>query len=155
MKLEKKDNLLIIYLKNKLVDNIDFTNKEELEKYFKELFIKLKEYYNIKISGYYNINVYIDRYYGVVLELEKEEIDYYSYFNNQVDMHIITEDIDFLYLIDDYFITDYLKNYTLFLYKNKYYILPDKNINFDYLLENSKIIYNNTKEIIKFGKILK
>lgn len=155
MKLENKDNLLIIYLKNKLVSGIDFTNKKELEKYFKELFIKLKEYYNIKINGYYNINVYIDKYYGAILELEKEELDYYNYFNNQVDMHIITENIDFLYLIDDYFITDYLGDYTLFLYKDKYYVLANKNTNINYLLENSKIIYNNTKEIIKFGKILK
>lgn len=155
MKLESKENILIIYLKKQLIDTIDFTKKNELEKYFKELFLKLKEYYNIKINGYYNINVYIDEFYGVVLELQKEELDYYEYFDNQVDMHILTEEVQFLYLIEDYFIINELNISKLYYYKDKYYILPNINTDYNYLLENSEVIYKNTKEIIKFGRVIK
>ena len=155
MKLESKENILIIYLKKQLIDTIDFTKKNELEKYFKELFLKLKEYYNIKINGYYNINVYIDEFYGVVLELQKEELDYYDYFDNQVDMHILTEEVQFLYLIEDYFIINELNISKLYYYKDKYYILPNINTDYNYLLENSEVIYKNTKEIIKFGRVIK
>lgn len=155
MKLESKENILIIYLKKQLIDTIDFTKKNELEKYFKELFLKLKEYYNIKINGYYNINVYIDEFYGVVLELQKEELDYYEYFDNQVDMHILTEEVQFLYLIEDYFIINELNISKLYYYKDKYYILPNINTDYNYLLENSEVVYKNTKEIIKFGRVIK
>lgn len=155
MKLESKENILIIYLKKQLIEKIDFTKKDELEKYFKELFLRLKEYYNIKISGYYNINVYIDEFYGVALELQKEELDYYDYFDNQVDMHIITEELNFLYSIEDYFVTKELDFSKLYYYKDKYYISSNINTNYSYLLENSEIIYKNTKEIIKFGRVIK
>ena len=33
--------------------------------------------------------------------MEKDDVEYYDYFKNQVDMRIITIDTDFLYLVDD------------------------------------------------------
>ena len=93
--------ILDIYIKRELIDNIDFNNKTDLEKYLKKLFKILKNKYNIVIEGFYEITVYIDKYYGVIFHLEKEDIDYYDYFKNQVDMRIITIDTDFLYLVDD------------------------------------------------------
>jgi len=150
MKLESIGNKLVIYLYN--INNLDFKNKKDLEEYFKVLFKKLKEIYNIKISGYYNINVYIDNIYGIIIELEKEQLDYYDYFNNQVDMHILTEDTKFLYLIEDYFPFINLKNIEIYKYKNKIYILPLENTNLIYILENSKLVYKETLDILKYGK---
>ena len=93
--------ILDIYIKRELIDNIDFNNKIDLEKYLKKLFKILKNKYNIVIEGFYDITVYIDKYYGVVIHLEKDDVEYYDYFKNQVDMRIITIDTDFLYLVDD------------------------------------------------------
>ena len=93
--------ILDIYIKRELIDNIDFNNKTDLEKYLKKLFKILKNKYNIVIEGFYDITVYIDKYYGVVIHLEKDDVEYYDYFKNQVDMRIITIDTDFLYLVDD------------------------------------------------------
>lgn len=90
-----------IYIKKELIDNIDFNNKTDLEKYLKKLFKILKNKYDIVIEGFYDITVYIDKYYGVVIHLEKDDVEYYDYFKNQVDMRIITIDTDFLYLVDD------------------------------------------------------
>lgn len=93
--------ILDIYIKRELIDNIDFNNKNDLEKYLKKLFKILKNKYDIIIEGFYDITVYIDKYYGVVIHMEKDDVEYYDYFKNQVDMRIITINTDFLYLVDD------------------------------------------------------
>ena len=49
---------MIIYLQNDRIKNIDFSDKSDLQDYFKDLFVKLKNNYNININGYYYINVY-------------------------------------------------------------------------------------------------
>ena len=90
-----------IYIKKELIDNIDFNNKNDLEKSLKKLFKILKNKYDIVIEGFYDITVYIDKYYGVVIHMEKDDVEYYDYYKNQVDMRIITIDTDFLYLVDD------------------------------------------------------
>ena len=76
------DLILDIYIKKKLIDNIDFNSKENLEDYLKNLFKILKNKYRITIEGFYDITVYIDKYYGIVLHLEKEDIDYYDYYKD-------------------------------------------------------------------------
>ena len=104
MHIEVIDNLnMIIYLSN-IHCKLESNKKEDLQKCFKDLFIKLKDYYNININGFYNIKVFKDNYYGLVLELEKEDIDYMDYFDGQVDMNITFENNgSFLYEVDDYF----------------------------------------------------
>lgn len=90
-----------IYVKKYLVKDIDFSSKEDLEKYLKKLFKVLKNKYNLIIEGFYNITVYIDKYYGIILHMEKEELDYYEYYKNQVDMRLVTIDTDFMYEVED------------------------------------------------------
>ena len=93
--------VLDIYIKKELIDNIDFNNKEDLQKYLKNLFKTLKNKYDVVIEGFYDITVYVDKYYGVVIHMEKDDVEYYDYFKNQVDMRIITIDTSFLYLVED------------------------------------------------------
>ena len=93
--------ILDIYIKKELIDNIDFNDKADLEKYLKKLFKTLNNKYDIVIEGFYDITVYIDKYYGVIFHLNKDDVEYYDYFKNQVDMRIITVDTEFLYLVDD------------------------------------------------------
>ena len=54
------------YTKNYL-DDIDY-----LEDYFRKIFIKLKEKYDIKIQGFCNVDVYTDNS-DMVLEIEEEK----------------------------------------------------------------------------------
>ena len=90
-----------IYIKKEFINNIDFNNKEEIEKYLKKLFKLLNNKYNIFIEGFYDITIYIDKYYGIILHLEKELLDYYEYYKNQVDMRLITINTEFMYLVND------------------------------------------------------
>ena len=93
----------VIYINKEYSSDIDFSNELEIENYFKKIFNKLKTFYNISIKGFYNIDVYLDNYYGIVLNLEKENIDYYDYFDNHIDMQFrIKKYSSFLYKLNDF-----------------------------------------------------
>lgn len=135
---------LDIYIKKELIGDINFNNKDDLEKYLKELFKTLKNKYDVLLEGFYDITVYIDKYYGVVFHLEKEDIDYYEYFKNQIDMRIITINNEFLYLVDD-IPFNLLDKIDIFMKNNKIYLKLKKKLNgleMMRLLENSIIVYD-------------
>lgn len=147
-----EDNI-IIYLNKYYTKNTDFNDKNLLEDYFKKLFKKLNKIYDIDINGYFNINVYIDKYYGVIIEIKKEDLEYYSYFNDQIEMQImIYNDVEFLYLYNDYFDILNMNNNKIYKYNNKYYLKLEKeisNIELAKILEFTSIIYSKTDKIIK------
>ncbi len=148
MKLVFKDNKIIVFLNKNL--NLD---KKELENYFKKLFLGIKDKYNLKLNGYYNINVYIDNYYGSIIELENEELEYYNYFN-QIDMEIKVIKTPFLYEIDyEYLDKEILNKTIIYKYNNKlYFKITDKTI-LNKIIECCKIIYGDkVKEIMKLSK---
>ena len=138
------DNLTLdIYIKKELIDNIDFNSKDDLEKYLKNLFKTLKNKYNIVIEGFYDITVYKDKYYGVIFHLEKDDVEYYDYFKNQVDMRIITIDIEFLYLVDD-IPSNLLEKVNVLINDNEIYLKIKKELTkleMMKLLEISKVVY--------------
>lgn len=137
------ENVFDIYIKKDGLGNVDFNNKDNIEKYLKKLFRILKNKYFVKIEGFYNITIYIDKYYGVIFHLEKEELEYYDYFKNQVDMRIISIDTEFLYLVDD--IPNRLSNkIKICIINNNIYLKIKKeltNLEMMNLIENSKIVY--------------
>jgi len=146
------DDKIIIYLRKDKIINLDFNNLDILEKYLKELVIKLNDIYNIKIEGFYNIKVYIDELFGIVLEIEAEDIDYCL--SNEIEMRISLFYEKFLYEINDFM---NISNTNIIKKGFKYYLECHNNIAYkDYLniLENSQIIYKNTKKIIKYGNVV-
>lgn len=145
---------IIVYLKKETTGKIDFANIDYLENYFRELLLKLRDVYDINIKGFYNVKVYIDELYGMVLELEAEDIDYGDYYN-QIEMRIIPIYTTFLYQVDDF-----INNIDVqtILYHDEFYLKIDKNIslkNYYLVMDYAKIVYNNTDNIIKYGKVLK
>ncbi len=145
MRLVFKDNKIIVFLNKKI--NLDKVN---LENYFKRIFFKIRDKYNLKMNGYYDINVYTDKYYGSIIEMENEDLDYYNYFN-QIDMKIkVNEDI-FIYKIDyDYLNQELLKKTKIYKSNDKLYLkIIDSSI-LNKILEFSEIVYgDNAKKIIK------
>ena len=152
MKIDYKQDKIIVYLKKEILGSIDFANVESLEKYLKDLIIKLKNIYYIDIKGFYNIKVYIDSIYGAILELDAEDLDYGDYFN-QIEMRIIPIYTIFLYRVEDY-LSICGKIYS---YKNNIYLKLNENISYkDYIkvMDYAEIVYNNTDNILNFGKEL-
>ena len=138
------DNLTLdIFIKRQIIRGINFKDKVSVEEYLKKLFKTLKTKYNIIIEGYYNINIYIDKYYGVLIHFEKEDIDYFDYFKNQVDTKIKIEDYEFLYLVED--IPLDLLNKIKIVYKDNNIFIKIKeeftDVEMMKLMEYSKITY--------------
>lgn len=150
------ENNFIVFLNKYSYKDIDFTSKRDLGIRLKDLFQKLNNYYDVKVYGYYNVSIFIDDNYGAILEMEKEDIDYMDYQDDQIDMRIIVINNTFLYLLDD--ILNNNIDGTIYKYREKFYLKLNHDINsieMGRLLENSSIIYNKTNDIIKYGTMLK
>lgn len=161
MKIEFIDNLnFTIYLNKLYTNRIDLKKKDDLEDYFKNLFLKMKDLYDMPLSGYYIITIYLDKQYGGIIDITKEDLEYIDYFGGQIDMRIAILDNIFLYQVKD---IDSLKQQIpygiIYQYKNNFYLelkkqIPDA-LYLD-LLEWSNIVYKENTEIIrKKGKKIK
>lgn len=143
MKIEKQDNNLIVFFNEKTAPKN--LNKIELEKYFQKMFNKLNNIYNLDLNGNYEINIYKNKY-GVILEIKKEEIEYFDYYDT-IDMHLnISKYNDILYKT-----TNIMKDTNIYAYKGEIYIEPME-IDFNKLgliIENSEIIYGEKAYFIK------
>ena len=145
MKCTFKDNNILIYIQDNNITEKSFDDLVYIEEYFKSIFVKIKEKYNININGLYIVNVYFDNQLGMVLELKEEKIDFIDY-DDVVDMRITLHNEHFLYEIDDIL---NLKDNDIYLYQKKWYVRP-KNIY--HLLEHARIIDKNTEKIVRYGK---
>lgn len=147
MKLVVKDNKYIIYLKNQINDKIIS------EKYLKQVIYKLKTRYNIELKGFYIVNIYVDKYYGSIVELESDDIDYYNYLN-QIDMQINIKNTKFLYEIElEYLNKEIISKTKIYKLNDKLFLeIFDRTI-LNKIIEYSNIIYGNrVKEIFKYSK---
>ena len=102
MKIKFIDNLSFnVYIRKEKIKNIDIKNINEMEKYLKNIINKLKYIYNLTIQGFYYVNVYIDKYYGIIVNFNKDRLEYYDYFNGQVELNVNLKETNFLYKIDN------------------------------------------------------
>ena len=72
MKIEFRDNNLVVFLNKKIIEGVNFFDNSELENYFKGLFLKIDSDYGIDMEGSYNISVFIDEFFGAILEVVKD-----------------------------------------------------------------------------------
>lgn len=155
MKLELFNlNNLTVYLNNKYLEKIKFDLKNNVEQQFKRLFIKIKNIYNIEMSGYYEVTVYLNDIYGMIIEIEKDDDEYVKLFGDTVDMKITFKfDSSIFYKLDEYMSFDF-DDYDLYYYNDSFYMELNNEVIFNYsqylnLLENSSIIYGNEIKKIK------
>lgn len=157
MKIEKlNDDSLIVFLNKFYIEKNNFSLKNNLENYFKKIFKILNDCYSIEIIGYYNIRIYRDKIYGYVLEMNKEDLDFYNYYDTHIDMKITISNFDrFVFKLNSNSLLE--KRLLNFCYLIKYdkdiYLIPKKTITQYYLgnlIENCKIIYGSkAREILE------
>ncbi len=140
MRVDNIDDQIIVYLTNII--------NEDLEIICEQVINKLKKYYGIELKGFYEVTIYYDLNYGMVLVFNLEDLDlYYDY--SKVDLHIIKKDSTFLLEIKD--ILDIATD-EYYFYNDKYYLsIKDINVN---NLEFGKLVYD-TEEILKKAIVCK
>ena len=153
MKLELFNlNYITVYLNKEYLKKIKFDLKNNVEQQFKRLFIKIKSIYNIEMSGYYEVIVYLNDIYGMIIEIEKDNDDYVKLFGDTVDMKITFKfDSSIFYKLDEYKTFD-IENYDVYYYNDNFYVEIKDDINYtEYLklLESSTIIYGTELKKIK------
>ena len=140
MNISKFGNDYLIKLYKEEIKDIDIYDIDDIYTLIKLIIKKIIK--NNNISGNYQINIYTNDIYGMIIEFNKIKE------NSYIDLKInITIDSIFLYKTNNNYLNN---NNTIYYYKNNYYILPkDNNIN---LLEVEEVLYGNiVKEILSKG----
>ena len=148
IKSHDKDNITALIIKEEL-ENINIYNEEEILNLLKEVIKKIINKRNI--SGNLYLDIYIDKYYGMIINAKIKELKDKVNIDIKLTFHINNI---FLYKLD-YFNKGYLpKNtYNIYYYKNNYYLELTQNISkrkYYKLLENS-FVTTDTADIISEG----
>lgn len=132
MKVEMLSNTIIVYL----LDNKKYNEDSDIKKILINVFDNLEKYYNITFTSDYNLELYINRYYGMILEItENEDLIYDDIVNLKLN---VLRDTLFLYEVDDPL--EYI-NYEIYYYNDKFYVNAKReDIN---LIENSNLVYGD------------
>lgn len=153
LKVIDENNFIITIIDKKLIPKLD---ENSISNYLKKILLKIKTKYQINIYGYYDVFIYVDEYYGIIIKLIREELEYLSYYDKEIEMKIIVLDNQFFYEIEDIYKIkqEILDISDIYLYNNQIYLELKSDINFTlygYLIENSKVIYEDTEKIKKEG----
>lgn len=147
-------NNVVFYLSKEYLNKIHFKIDNEVEKEFKKLFVRLKNIYNLDLKGYYEVTIYINDLYGIIIEMEKDDDEYIKIFGDTLDMKITFKfDSEIFYKINNLDFFEYDK-YNLYNDNNNLYISIKNKIllnrkEYLTLLENSKLIYGNELKKLK------
>ncbi len=132
MKVEMLSDKIIVYL----LDNKKYNEDSDIKKMLIKVFDNLEKYYDITFTSDYNLDLYINRYYGMILEIkENEDFIYDDIVNLKLN---VLRDTLFLYEVDDPL--EYI-NYEIYYYNDKFYVNAKReDIN---LIENSHLVYGD------------
>ncbi len=148
------DENIVVFLDKIYLQNLDLTDQKVIEKKLIKLINKIQNKYIIDLNGYYNVFIYKDKNYGLIIDMKKEELEYLDYFNNQIELNIELIEDSFLYKVDDIFNINKTLLSKFVIYKDGETIyLKAKNdlnsIELGTILENGEIVYGNKAQKIK------
>ncbi len=136
----EKENNIFLYLPR---FQLDFNVMNQVEKELRDIFLRLKYYYSVNIQGFYEVKVYKDTHYGIILELKKDTLEYFDYYEDEIEMRIELIEVDFIYEVRDILELpkDILKKSEVYLDKNKYYVKVKEDLDMAQLLENVLVFH--------------
>lgn len=155
MKIELRDDNFIVFLFTNDIKKICINNKVDLEDYLKKIFMKLEKVYNIDMYGNYDVEIFKDSNYGIVLSIKKNSDCYVDYYDSDLEMDIcISKYVGFAYKLKGHINKKILKKCDIYKYKDGFYLYPKKIsfIDLGYIIENCKIIFGeDVNKIISDG----
>ena len=130
-----------------ILGDIDIYNRDDIEDFVKIVIVKILR--KRKIKGMVFLDIYIDLFYGMIIEIENRNCDD---IDDKIDVKIVFHiDSSFLYEIDYFMVKDNdLHGHTLYYYDNKFYLEINHDIDdglFCCLLEAREIIYKDLNTI--------
>lgn len=131
MKVESIQNKIIVYLFDEKY------NIKNIKNTLENVFNNLNKYYDIKFNNSYNLELYINKNYGMILEIEENRNEFNEDDVVNIKLNVLRDTL-FLYEIDEPL--NYLNN-EMYYYEDKFYVnIKDRNIN---VFEDSNIVYGN------------
>ena len=158
MVLNKKTGYeFIIYLNKCDLDEVDTSNYPELKRRLTKIFKGIKKNGLIN-PGFYEVEAYINKDYGVILEVKREYEDYLELLKGDIDLRVLVNyNQIFLYKTNDAQIINRDKT-NVYYYDEGVYLELMNNLTrkeWGILLENSIIIYGDvTNDIKQYGKLI-
>lgn len=130
-----EDEKIVLYLYDYF---FNLSEKENVTKKIKKIFLKLIKYYSLKINGIYEVYLYENNKYGTVLEIKKQAELLFN--PDIIDIKLkIYKNVNFYLKTNNYFILEIYKN--IYYKDNFYYIKIDEIDNINNLIEYVDIIY--------------
>lgn len=131
----KEDKFLLVKIFKDNLGDFDVYDKEQVTKLFKDIFIKVKDKYNL--SGLFDVDIYVNDYYGMIIEINN-----LYFYKGEVDVKI-------RFHLDSVFLTEISANEILdyedvYYYKDKFYGIYNN-------FSDKEVIYKDTYEIISNG----
>jgi len=161
MKIILDNDNIKVYLNKEYTKKIDVNNLSEFEEYFSRILLRLKKKYQLEISGYYDLKILYDEFYGFAITINRHDFEYPDFLDRQVDFDLtINKTNFFMYEISDPFEIDHklLKNIMIYIYNKKLYLKLISDIGsleMGRLLEFSNLISGEeVDQIINKGKII-
>ena len=131
----KEDKFLLVKIYKPYLKDIDIYNHEQVMSFFKDIFLKIKKKYDL--SGLFDVDVYINDKYGMVIEINN-----ICFYKNEFDIKIKFHlDCIFLNEIDS---IDLLDFNNVYYYKDKFYSIFE-------IYCDKEIIYKDTIDILNKG----
>ena len=132
MKVEMLSDKIIVYL----LDNKKYNEDSDIEKILVKVLGDLEKYYAIDFTNDYSLELYINKYYGMILEL-KDNSDFIDDDIVNIKLNVL-RNVLFLYEVDDPL--EYM-DYEIYYYDDRFYVNAKKeDIN---LIENSNLVYGD------------
>ena len=142
MRVEYSDGDYLFFINSRYIKELDYTSKEEIGKYIKEMLLLYKKIYNIELSGFYDANVYLNEKVGMYIEINKDKK--YDFYKDEVNLKIsIYYDKCFYFKTYMYEVISKYK----WKFINDYYYVKVDDINSDdiiNLVEYGNFVYDET-----------
>lgn len=155
------DKSIVVFLDKLYLRTLEMTNQDLIKKKIIKLINKIQNLYDIDLSGYYNVFIHKDNNYGIVIDMQKEDLEYLDYFNNQVELNIEIIEDSFIYKIEDPFNLNrsLLSKFNIYKNGSDLYLKAKgdiSDIELGIILENGETIYGErANSILKKSKIIK
>lgn len=149
MRLEcQSEDQYLVYVNNQYFSSLDWDDKEEISKNVKKLVLKLDQFYHLSLSGFYKMQIYLNKQIGMMIEITK--LDDFGLKMKTLDLKIVIYlNTDFLVKVND---LDWIRECSeIYAFHDNYYAEIDDLSQRQILIltERGSFIYGDEVEEVK------